>query len=151
MDQIFQWLILFCGINNFHISGGAVVNPDRPFQLEHKQSNLFLNENLKFVESKQQAATFMLESYSSSRRTDRYIKEVKSGKVFDIRGGCNGRNVILYNKSGANNQLFFVYMTGAIQTFCDRYRYLTMDAERNLISEDADYSNKEKYYFKFIQ
>ncbi|XP_060531874.1 uncharacterized protein LOC132705353 isoform X4 [Cylas formicarius] len=79
MDQIFQWLILFCGINNFHISGGAVVNPDRPFQLEHKQSNLFLNENLKFVESKQQAATFMLESYSSSRRTDRYIKEVKSG------------------------------------------------------------------------
>ncbi|XP_060531873.1 uncharacterized protein LOC132705353 isoform X3 [Cylas formicarius] len=83
MDQIFQWLILFCGINNFHISGGAVVNPDRPFQLEHKQSNLFLNENLKFVESKQQAATFMLESYSSSRRTDRYIKEVKSGKVFD--------------------------------------------------------------------
>ncbi|XP_060531871.1 uncharacterized protein LOC132705353 isoform X1 [Cylas formicarius] len=151
MDQILRWLILFCGITNFHFSEGAAVNAARPFQLQHKQSKLFLNKNLKFVESKLQAATFKLESYSNNRETDRYFKEVTSGKVFDIRGGCNGRNVILYNKSGANNQLFFVYMTGAIQTFCDRYRYLTMDAERNLISEDADYSNKEKYYFKFIQ
>ncbi|XP_060532156.1 uncharacterized protein LOC132705541 [Cylas formicarius] len=149
-----QRVLLFCSITIIHCSGekNAVVNPDKPFQLQHKESNLFLDENLNFVELKNQAATFEFESAFVSRRvTDRRIKEIKSGKVFAIEGGCDGKNITLQNKAGGKNQLFFVLTTSAIQTYCDENKYLTLSSTNNLISEYIDYKNKNKYQFNYIQ